>query len=306
MREREIAFAAELKEKIASFAQTRALPGLNTPERIDCMVSQLIASVRRVKYVRLIRDGEVVHARANPTSSIYDPLRAAKYFTQEDNFNEACWQVFLATHFGKNLRTDWTLCKEFYLGDSMGYWTWNRVIDDLGGLENWLFQNHQRLKTLGGFGNHRKYQSLDPQKKSSTIFTIESYVNWVTSAGGHRQRFTIYPGDLGDTPGDRFDFLYQDMNAVVGFGRMGKFDFLTMIGKLGLADIEPSSPYIGNATGPKSAAKMLFGGAIAPRELNGLVTEFAEHLQLDFGMQVAEDALCNWQKSPDVFLHFRG
>jgi len=37
----------------------------------------------------------------------------------------------------------------------------------------------------------------------------------------------------------------------------------------------------------------------------GLVQLEAE-LQIPMGMQVLEDALCNWQKSPDLFVPFRG
>ena len=42
-------------------------------------------------------------------------------------------------------------------------------------------------------------------------------------------------------PRKAFDILYHSMGAVASFGRTARFDYLTMIGKLGLAPIEPGS-----------------------------------------------------------------
>jgi len=50
------------------------------------------------------------------------------------------------------------------------------------------------------------------------------------------------------------------MNDVERFGRTAKFDYLTMVGKLGLAAIEPGSTYMQGATGPLKGARLLFGG----------------------------------------------
>jgi hypothetical protein len=36
-------------------------------------------------------------------------------------------------------------------------------------------------------------------------------------------------------PRKAFDFLFHSMDSVVAFGRTAKFDYLTMLGKLGLA-----------------------------------------------------------------------
>ena len=40
------------------------------------------------------------------------------------------------------------------------------------------------------------------------------------------------------------------MDTVQRFGRLGKFDFLTMLGKLGIAPIEPGITFLKGATGP--------------------------------------------------------
>jgi hypothetical protein len=82
-----------------------------------------------------------------------------------------------------------------------------------------------------------------------------------------------------------------------------------MIGKVGLADIEPDSAYIAdNATGPARGGALLFGvpgkGAANVRHLDTLFIELDDTLHV--GMQVIEDSLCNWQKSPSEFKAFRG
>jgi hypothetical protein len=100
------------------------------------------------------------------------------------------------------------------------------------------------------------------------------------------------------------------MTGVFGFGggRLGRFDFLTMLGKLQLAPIAPGSVYLDKATGPLAGARFLFFGdreyAITGRALEPRVDALDEILGV--GKQVIEDSLCNWQKSPDVYKYFRG
>jgi hypothetical protein len=88
-----------------------------------------------------------------------------------------------------------------------------------------------------------------------------------------------------------------------GFGRLARFDYLTMVGKLELAPIRPGSAYIKGSTGPLLGAKLLFGDGSATN-LDKWVVQLDRKLQV--GMQVLEDSLCNWQKSPDQFKSFQG
>jgi hypothetical protein len=77
-----------------------------------------------------------------------------------------------------------------------------------------------------------------------------------------------------------------------------------MIGKLGLANIEPPSTYVQGSTGPVKGARLLFGVRSSAKQLDSWLIEL--DAQLHVGMQVLEDALCNWQKSPTKFKPFRG
>jgi hypothetical protein len=94
------------------------------------------------------------------------------------------------------------------------------------------------------------------------------------------------------------------MDAVARFGRTARFDYLTMLGKLGLAAIQPGSTYMEGATGPARGARLLFGVDASQRTLDQWVVQLGSILSL--GMQEMEDSLCNWQKSPAVFRRFRG
>ena len=103
--------------------------------------------------------------------------------------------------------------------------------------------------------------------------------------------------------------MYRSMTSVYRFGRLGRFDFLTMLGKLGISPIEPGSAYLWhNATGPKKGARLLFGGnssaSITPKDLDELLMLIDGSLGV--GMQALEDSLCNWQKSPTSYQYFKG
>jgi hypothetical protein len=104
-----------------------------------------------------------------------------------------------------------------------------------------------------------------------------------------------------------FDYCYNSM-TVTHFGRLGKFDYLCLLGRLGLANMSPGSAYLVGATGPLAGARLLFGGRTDARlravALEGWLRDL--DVVLDVGMQVMEDSLCNWQKSPRRFVHFRG
>ena len=58
------------------------------------------------------------------------------------------------------------------------------------------------------------------------------------------------------------------------------------------------------STGPLKGARLLFGENATSAALDPRLVELGA--ELGVGMQVIEDALCNWQKSPDRFVPFRG
>lgn len=295
--------ALALEAQLLAFHQNNIpLHGVAPPENMLAFVWQLIDSIQRVAYVKAVRVRAVSAERANPRSPSFDPIRAAVAAGQTE---EAFWLIFLATHCGYNLRTKWLLSAELYGASEAAPWTWARVINDPEAYADWVEDHYETF--TGKFGNHRKYESLKPGPKG-TGAVVRSYVNWITGFGSHAAMVTQAQAQENGNARRAFNVLYEQMRAVMRFGRTGRFDYLTMLGKVGLANIEADSTYMNEATGPKRGARLLFDGQIdsntGARVLEARVAALEQHLAV--GMQVMEDALCNWQKSPNIYQPFRG
>lgn len=307
MRPADMTLGRAIKQKLISFSEIHELKGVADKACLECLIEQIIDSIRRVKYVTTIGERVNDAGSANPRNGYFDPLKAAAWHKQNGNINEAFWLVFLSIHFGKNKRTKWLLTQNVYgrLGHSLP-WNWERTSSDPESFRDWLREKKDDLKEIGKFGNHRKYESLND---NCTGEAVQSYVNWIGPTHDH---LILINNILEVTKANRreaFDGLYNSMN-VTRFGRTARFDYLTMIGKLGLAPIEPGSTYMHGATGPLTGARLLFGGdknaQYSESELISLLNDLDSYLELYFGMQVLEDALCNWQKSPDKYKYFAG
>ena len=265
--------------------------------------------MRRVRYVSVIRGRKISGRRGDPNDELFDPVKAALLRHDGGDVEEAFWLVFLFVQFGKNARGGWRYAREIYgrLGGPLR-WDWTATSVDPSAFRQWLDAHQEDLKregVPGGFGNHRKYESLDAYSPNGTGATVESYVRWVGPPRTHQQ---LMADALEEAAGDSrtaFYQLYKSMKNIARFGRTARFDYLTMIGKLGLAPIEPGSVFMVGATGPAEGARLLFGARKAKlRDFDEWLVELGAHLGV--GMQELEDALCNWQKSPEKFVPFRG
>ncbi len=295
--------AVALEAQLLAFHQNNMpLNGVTPPENMLAFVWQLIDSIQRVTYVKTIRARAISAERADPRSSSFDPIRAAVAAGQTE---EAFWLVFLATHCGYNLRTKWRLSAELYGASTSAPWTWVRVLNDPEAYADWVEDHYDTF--TGKFGNHRKYESLKPGAKG-TGAVVRSYVDWITTFGSHAAMVAQAQAQANGNARRAFNVLYEQMRAVMRFGRTGRFDYLTMLSKVGLANIEADSTYMDEATGPKRGARLLFDGQIdsntGARVLESRVAALERHLGV--GMQVMEDAMCNWQKSPNIYQAFRG
>jgi len=302
-RERALKLEAQLK---AFDANTRSLPGIGNPERRKAFLEQLIESIRRVEYAEFVRDEKFDPARADPSEDIFDPLRAAVYWMRKGNTDEAFWLIFLFVHFGKHRKDGWRLVRNVYGGLGGIPWTWDRVSKDPDAFVGWVAANQPAL--TGRFGNHRKYETLNTASPNGIGAVVRSYLEWVGRSRSHWDLVRRAHKEVGQNPLDTFEWLYRSLEVVKRFGRLAKFDYLTMLGKLGLAPIDPPSAYLDGATGPLRGARLLFAddqrAELSAKTLDGYLRELDE--QLGVGMQVLEDSLCNWQKSPDKFIPFRG
>jgi hypothetical protein len=302
-----------LAEELLSFArERRPLPGVGSSVALDVFAGQLVESTHRVRYPSVIQTRDLSPRRSDPEDAMFDPLLAAELARRAGDAEEACWLVFLFVHFGKHLAGGWRYARQVYSGMTRGKrWDWPAVSQDPEGFRVWLRRCGDTIKSdprAGGFGSHRKYQSLDADSNTGTGAAVATYVGWVTSAVTHRGLLGAAVSVAGRDGQMAFDNLYRSMSVVASFGRTARFDYLCMIGKLGLAPIAPGSPYLKGATGPLAGARLLFGGTPSARiqaeTADAWVVELGAALGL--GMQVMEDALCNWKKSPTAFRAFRG
>lgn len=311
IRPKDKAKAAQLDAALVTHsAQVRPLVGIANPTARLVLVEQFLESLHRVQYIAAIKSRPISAMRADPTSDIFDPIRAAIFHAGRGEADEAFWLLFLATHFGRHPVDGWRLARDVYGGVPQGQiWTWDRVSTNPGAFRQWL---EAQLPTLKGdgikrrFSNHRKYESLSGLSANGTGAAVESYVDWVGPARSHKALVGKFHNQAAGDPTKLFDLLYESMDDVRRFGRLAKFDHLAMLGKVGLVPITPGRTYLSGATGPLAGARLLFG--LAEHEnsasvIEGWLVDLDRDLQI--GSQPMEDAICNWQKSPTKFVPFR-
>ncbi len=287
------------------------LPGVQNSTQRDVFLRQLIDSIRRVRYISVIAKRRINPNRANGFSPLFDPLLGAIFKKSVGNFDEACWLVFLFVHFGRHRVSKYRYAGEFYSAlNQRDPWTFNAVMNDIRGMRDWLDQNEHYLRRgiNQGFGNHRKYTSLSGSNRNGTGDAFESYVRWVLANGDHANLFSIALQNSNNSPEKAFEWLYQSMSSVASFGRLAKFDYLTMMQKLGFATICPGRPYLDSSTkGPNKGARLMLetGQPLSIVELESRI-RVVGFRYLNVGMQEMEDSLCNWGKNPLRYKHFNG
>lgn len=302
--------AAYLEQQLATYrVGGKALPGIPSEAELTALVAQMVDSVARINYVKKIATRDISPARLDPKNAhMFDPLRAAIQHLRDGNEDEAFWLIFLFVHCGKHLMKGYSLLRMVYGAFNDKFmWTWEKFSADPQLFSMWLHQHLDELTRQSKsfpFGNHRKYESL-----KHLDVTLSSYADWVGPSRSHRKFIEEAKAEAGNDPKKLFHYLYYSMDSVHRFGRTAKFDYLTMVGKIGLENIEPPSAYMVHGTGPVRGARLLFGGAVdkeslSKKKLDELSVELDKALGV--GMQVIEDSLCNWQKSPAKYSAFRG
>jgi hypothetical protein len=288
--------------KAAKAAQ--GLKGLPDDKTIDTLAMQFIASLRREDYYRLVQRGAISANRADPNSGSFDAERAVAFHMQQGNIDEAGWLIFLMTHFARRPDSGWRRLQDVYGQLGGGIWDWPTVSANPPGFNNWLTANWMHIR--GAFGNHRKYESLRPTAKRPMQRAVAEYLAWI-GTGGHAAFFANAVVAAGNNPHTIFDHLYRQLK-INSFGRLAKFDYLSLIGRYGLAPIEAGSAYLSGATGPGNGARLLIDGVRKSGSGHQAVQQQLDVLdaRLNVGMAVMEDALCNWQKSPKKFVHYVG
>ena len=285
----------------------RPLVGLGNNQKKLVLVAQLIDSIRRIEYARVksMRAGSAnLHT---PYSGSFEPFGGAAVLHKAGRMDDACWLIYLATHFGKHRTDGWHLTEDIYgrFGQG-GIWDWTAASQYPLGISDWLETIYPHITSAGRsrrFGNHRKFETLKPGPKG-TGHAFATYIEWIGQYGSHQALINSAQACVGQNPKDVFAYLYKDLGNVAKLGRLGRFDLLCNLSNLLIAPILPDKAYIIGSTGPKEGAKLLFGSDLSMRDLEDTCVRLAEYL--DVSPQVVEDALCNWQKSPEKYVYFRG
>lgn len=285
--------STSLADKIYEYFYTENLSFLNTRISCEVLAMQLIASMKRISYFQVLSNRDINYRRTDPQDPIFDPVRAILYL-KDRNYDEACWLTFLLVYTAENYQSNWNFMRQLYGGVNETL-TWDVARNNshiFPRLADMLSTSQQRPK----FGNHRKYEFFNRLPK-----VFDSYIDMVKAHNGHEKLFR--QTNLNNEK-EHFKWLFSTVeNNICSFGRLSTFDYLSMMYKTGLANIEADCCYIVGSTGPKDGAKLLFG-IFSDNQLDSYAMGLADYLEI--GYQEMEDALCNWQKSPSIFHPYTG
>jgi hypothetical protein len=272
------------------------LPGLAAPaERERFLAALRLAAVNRDEELAIAADPGKEDQLELPFSSSWDPRRAIVQWDRAGDTEEATWLAFLTTYFGGQDSGDrWRSVRTVYSGFGERRLSWRLVYQDPGEALAEFTLRPKEYKELA-FGNHRKNEPQKADHRYGLEAVVRSYLDLVKRVGNgsQAQMFTRYSGDAGL----KFHKVMLDVVGVLRFGRLGAFDFLMLLGTLGVYPLEPAHVYLEGSSGPLEGAKRLFATprAKAP-ELDRRCTSLAAQLGVALG--VMEDALCRWQKTP--------
>lgn len=278
-----------LDRRLRRWVRSRKLRGLSAAA-CDRFLEEVQDSVRKQDLIR--------HRRFRGSPNISDPAfhpYAAIVELARTNVEEALWLTFLVTLCGPRGKRDrWESVKGLYGAFGMGIpWSWSTIRANPGALRRWLRDHRSDVRRLR-FGNHRKYETHDPEKRNSTADVVESYVQWVEKEGQGRQAAIFEEATRGRSPEAAFDELYRQIR-VTRFGRTARFDWLCLVGALRIYALEPGQCYLRGASGPLAGARKMFRHR-PTRELEMEAVSLARALVVP--IEAIEDSLCNWQKRP--------
>jgi hypothetical protein len=225
---------------------------------------------------RLVREigfasGRLLTLTAAPPS-LYAEARAC------DDVEQATWMCFLAA----------------YLSPLQGFQSFAGVRQAL--LSSWASGTIPDLEEvpLGPRSSH------DPARGGETLV---AYRRFAEHAGSQQAAFT---GEPAWTPQRRFERVFERL-ALPGFGRMGRYDLLITLGRLGLYDLRADSLHLGTRTSlitsdpAPPAAKRIFGIG-DPIHVERRALALAQALSTP--IEALDLALANWASEERVTLGF--
>ena len=281
----------DIKEYLNKHNLSMSLPSIS----YEILALQLIDSVEQEAAIKALLDRDIGEQSCDPTSAQFNPIKAIIHLKDKD-YDEACWLGFLLIYTNDSEKADWAFMRKLYGGVGLNLktaLTWqqvNKSFDQRMALLEELSSSLALSDPKPKFGHHRAYESIN-----HLPIAFSSYIDFINEQGGHQALFCPEQTVLDKTA--YFQKLYALIRKnVYRFGRLSTFEYLCLLGKIGLADVEPDSCYIAEASGPKRGAKLLFG-MLDDAKLDDHAIGLADYLNV--GYQEMEAAICHWQKSPE-------
>jgi hypothetical protein len=212
--------------------------------------------------------------------AVYGEIRARA----EEDLEEATWMCFLTAYLSPLDREDsFFFIRQALLATGSSGWRTGALPDLEGAL-------------LGPRTSH------DPTRGTETLL---AYRNWVERSGGTQAE--AFAGDPAWSAPRRFGRLFERL-ALPGFARMGRYDLLVTLGRLGLYELRAGSLHLSAVRGPYGedlttlAAKRVFAiGDELILERRALA--LAEAVAVP--VEALDLALANWGKGKRASLGFR-
>jgi hypothetical protein len=134
--------------------------------------------------------------------------------------------------------------------------------------------------------------------------TLRAYRHWAEHAGSQARALI---GEESWTPQRRFERAFERL-ALPGFGRMGRYELLVTLGRLGLYELQADSLHLtaGHGTGPDDLTTVAAKRVLAvgePLYLERRALAFAEELSVP--IDALDLAFANWGAGERVTLGFR-
>ena len=215
----------------------------------------------------------------------WDPCTAILSLNTDGDLEEATWLAFLSTHIGPGT-ADWTSLRAVYSDFGTTRLSWAEVTSNPGRLLDWYRVHGGQLGELH-FTNHRKFESW---RQFGDVAL--SYIRGIARTPDGTQA-AFFSADR-RSAGENFDRLIYELTFVYRFGRLAVYDFLSLLGDLGVYPLAPQKIYLEGSTGPLAGARRLYGSTAPAAELDAKAVDLASRLGVSLGTM--EDALCNWQK----------
>lgn len=282
----------DIESGLLAFHRNRHnLPGIASDDGLKRVTSLMTSAVNSFRALTETEGCLLGVDVADPSEIDFNPMAAAAWYHFRQETDEACWLLFLRSYIGRHVKQNWNLLRAIYGGSTDGKeWTWKQVSKDGEIFRDWLLHHQDGLAKNGSMGEAHKYVAFTSEKASKMGRDIQSYIRWVKSEGSHQELLTKSVNISKEQPAVAFHHLYQSMIEQVKVKKSINFNYLSLIGAIGLARVEPEKPYLNDLLFSKIGARWLFGSdktnKIPTNELNDMVISLARHLEIPFGIPV--------------------